>query len=105
MPNALELPFVYYKHVAEVKANVPPERLLELDPSNGNNTWKELCDFVSPLSTEIAENCELILQSGLPYPHINARLPMIMVAFVMRAITLLVYWTIPLLVLFLIWRR
>ena len=68
LPNRNEMAQAYDKHVQEVIATVPPERLLVFAPTDG---WKPLCDFLSPLDTIIETNCNKLLTEGTPYPFVN----------------------------------
>jgi len=65
-----DLADAYNGWVAEVKATVPEEKLLVFAAQNG---WKPLCDFLSPLNSDIEENCQEIFVSGEPYPRINEK--------------------------------
>lgn len=67
-PVVEQLPEAYNRWVETVKKTVPEDKLLVHSPADG---WKPLCDFISPLSAEIASNCDSILASGEPYPHVN----------------------------------
>ena len=104
MPDANQLPGVYYNHVEKVKASVPDDRLLILDATS-NDAWKLLCEFVSPISTEIHDSCESILQSNIAYPYVNDKVPMMMVAFMMRSVTIFIKYVMPLSLLGLLVRR
>ncbi len=73
-----DLANMYNEWVNEVKATVPEEKLLVFAPKDG---WKPLCDFLSPLSDEIKDDCKEILASGEPYPHINEKAH---IAFIVR---------------------
>jgi hypothetical protein len=67
--NAKELAIMYNEWVAEVKENVPNEKLLVFAPQDG---WKPLlCEFLSPLSDHVQSNCNDILESDEAYPHVN----------------------------------
>jgi len=65
-----ELAAAYNKWVAEVQATVPEERLLVFAAQDG---WGPLCDFLSPLSSEIEADCQEIIASGEAYPRVNER--------------------------------
>lgn len=67
-PVVDQLSGAYTRWVESVKVTVPKEKLLVHAPQDG---WKPLCKFLSPLSNEIASNCDSILASGEPYPHVN----------------------------------
>ena len=68
--NAEELANMYNEWVAEVKENVPSEKLLVFAAQDG---WKPLCEFLSPLSDQVKSNCNDILESGEAYPHVNEK--------------------------------
>lgn len=68
--NATQLAEMYNMWVAEVQQTVPREKLLVFAAQDG---WKPLCDFLSPLSNQVASNCRDIIESGDPYPSVNEK--------------------------------
>ena len=74
---------IYERHIAEVKAHVPPERLLIFDVKEG---WEPLCTFLNvPIPDE-------------PFPHLNDRKVLLRVVKVMDFIGRYAPWAIGTLV-------
>ena len=65
----------------QVKSIVPEDKLLEFYAQDG---WEPLCQFLSPLSPEIEDNCKRVLESGEPYPHVFERATIQRIVFTMN---------------------
>lgn len=57
----------YDRWTEQVKATVPEDKLFVFYAHDG---WEPLCQFLSPLSPVIQDNCKRVLDSGEPYPHV-----------------------------------
>jgi hypothetical protein len=100
-----QLPEAYDRWVANVKAYVPEENLLVHAAEDG---WEPLCEFLSPLSSNIESRCQTILASGEPYPNVNDKAKVQGVMVVLRGFStfcklLPVFMTMAILVT--LWRR
>ncbi|CAB9505391.1 NAD dependent epimerase dehydratase [Seminavis robusta] len=80
------LPQFYKDFVAEVKATVPADKLLVFNAKDG---WDPLCKFVSPLAESIQEQCQKLLATGTPYPHVNDEAQILAVAIGLETITMI----------------
>ena len=89
------LPHAYDNWVAKVKATVPRDRLLVFAAKDG---YEPLCEFLSPLSPIIQENCEGILKSNEAYPRANDKAKVAALQFSCKVISLTFQVGIPLLV-------
>ena len=69
LPKHEDLVLAYNNWFKQVRATVPPQKLLVFSARDG---WRPLCDFLSPLEEEsISAACQQILDLGEPYPRVN----------------------------------